>query len=324
VVQAFFIAHDVDRAFETVRDGDFDLPDEFVSDERMVRARDAIAAGQARVNIGMRMFAVVSMGNGESDDEQLAIDLRGVAARHVGLLAWLMSADLPASSLSALDRATFDLTIAELSRDGLLAPPPARLGEQLPRRPLCQMFGMQRGTPIDRYYLLQFIKEAVTGGLNAGRVLDVGGTLADRIAYRLRGVSSYDALDLEARHGVSIVGNAEEQHVVAPESIDTALLFNVLEHSQSPQLLVDNVRQWLAPGGSCLAMVPAAQRLHDFPVDWGRFSPRSFAALFSDFQHARLYVYGNLAGLAAEEFEPETLNEYLPDYPVAIAIHAVR
>jgi len=325
VLHAFFRHGARDAAHHALATGT-PVPAGTLADGRLLAARAALDGGAARVVIGPQMFSVVPMG-AQPVGDPLPMDVRGAARRWNGLLRWLLLGEVGEPP----GRTEFDRSVRVLTGEGLLVPRPAgtTLADALPRRPLCQMFGMQRGTPIDRYYLGRFVEEMRPRVTPAGHVLDVGGRTNDRLDYRLHGVHRYDALDVGGGPGVTVVADAEDRSAVAAGSVDTVLLFNMLEHCRDPRRVADNVHAWLRPGGSCLAMVPGAQRLHDFPRDYGRPTPDGLATLFAAFEEIEGRTYGNLAtaigslaGLAAEEFDPATLDEHLPDYPVATCIRA--
>lgn len=326
VLQAFLEHGNADAAHHALVTGT-PVPAGVLADDRLRAAREALAGGGARIVLGARMFSTVRTAPPPPGPDLLPLDTRGAAQRWTGLLRWLLLGEVE----PAPTRAELDDRVRALTAEGLLVPRPAgtALTDALPRRPLCQLFGMQRGTPLDRYYLTRFVEDVRPAVTPAGHVLDVGGETANRIEYRLHGVRRYDALDVAGGPGVTVVGDAADPGTVAAGSVDTVLLFNMLEHTPQPRVVVDNVHAWLRPGGTCLAMVPAAQRLHDFPRDYGRPSPATLAGLFDGFAEVESRSYGNLAtaigslaGLAAEEFDRETLDEQLPDYPVAVCLRA--
>lgn len=327
IMQAFFRTGVRDDAYDALIAGER-LPADFVGDGQLRAARTSLDADAARIVIGRHLFSIVAADGPPVTGDALPMDARGVAQRWNGLLRWLLLAELHAPGPT---RSEFDERVDELTDHGLLAPRPAgtALSDGLPRRPLCQLFGMQRGTPIDRYYLARFIDEARPHVTPAGRVLDIGGQTSNRREYCLTGVRRYDALNIVRGPGTTVVADAAERTAVAPSSVDTVLLFNMLEHCPEPQAVVDNVHEWLVPGGTCLAMVPGAQRLHNFPADYWRPTPDGLASLFKGYHEIENRSYGNLAtaigslaGLAAEEFDNATLDEYLPDYPVAACVRA--
>jgi SAM-dependent methyltransferase len=225
----------------------------------------------------------------------------------------------------------FAHVVASLEAIGVVAPARGAIdfGDLARRMPICPRFGFSRGTPIDRYYLRRFVDE-VRGEVR-GEVLEIGGNLIDRRAYGFGGVTAFHALELAPGPGVSIVGDAHAPEVIAPESFDAILAFNVLEHCAAPWVVAANIHRWLRPGGKAYCMVPSVQRVHRFPDDYWRPMPQGMERLFSMFRHRRLHVYGNpmtavaaLHGVAAEELRAQDLDATHPDYPVTTCIVAEK
>lgn len=227
--------------------------------------------------------------------------------------------------------AAFTKIVKTLESFGLLSPTKNSLdwGDFRRKVPICQAFGLTRGTPVDRYYLRQFIEE-IQEQVN-GKILEVGGTPKDKDFYQLNQGSSYQILNLEAGSGVDIVGDIHNPSVMEPESLDSVIIFNVLEHCYAPWIAVENIHKWLKSGGKCFAMVPNGIRVHATPVDYWRPLPDGMNFLFRNFSQQKLYVYGNpisviasYHGIAAEELSEEELNTFHPDYPVATCIVAEK
>lgn len=57
---------------------------------------------------------------------------------------------------------------------------------------------------------------------------------------------------------------------------NTAVLFNLLEHTFDPITITRNAARCLNPGGSMLFVVPSVWPLHDFPRDYCRLNPHWF------------------------------------------------
>jgi SAM-dependent methyltransferase len=148
---------------------------------------------------------------------------------------------------------------------------------------------------------------------------------------RLAQLADLRTLDRNAGPGIDIVADVHDAGSVAPESLDVVLLFNVLEHCVDPAVVVDNIHGWLREGGRCFCMVPNAQRQHDAPSDYWRFSPAGLEHLFRSWSATSVRTYGSLttvlgsyAGVAAEELDPEELARHDPAYPVATCLAATR
>jgi SAM-dependent methyltransferase len=228
-------------------------------------------------------------------------------------------------------RESFESVVAELADAGLLSPPRGAVDWGSLRRshPICKRFGFSRGTPIDRYYLDKFV--AQIRNRVVGATVEIGGARQNRELYRLTNVSEYTAIDAEAHDYVDVVGDAHESSLLAPDSADSILAFNVLEHCADPWLVARNMHRWLRTGGCAFCMVPNAQRVHNFPRDYWRPLPDGVNWLFRDFGSRELSQYGNPTsviashlGIAAEELTQAELDAQHPDYPVATCIVATK
>lgn len=234
-------------------------------------------------------------------------------------------ADYPALTLQ-----DFHSLAERLTADNLLTVSVGAIdfGDLKRKLPFCPQFGHFRGTPIDRYYLDKFVAE-IRSEVKA-TTLEIGGSKRNRELYKFTNATSYLAMDL-AGSELDITGDAHDPEVIEEGSLDTIVLFNVLEHCERPWIVVDNLYRWLKPQGQVFCMVPNAQRVHRVPQDYWRIFPDALNSLFARFPRRKLYVYGNplttLAayyGIAAEELSPEELDYYHPNYPVANCIHAEK
>lgn len=221
--------------------------------------------------------------------------------------------------------------VEHLEELGLLSPATNSInwGDLKKTVPICQAFGLTRGTPVDRYYLSQYLKEIQTQ--IDGNILEIGGIPKDKDFYEVNPGTSYQIMNIEPGLGIDIVGDAHDPSIIKPESFDSIVIFNVLEHCYAPWQVVENIYTGLKPGGKCFAMVPSAIRLHATPMDYWRPLPDAFAWMFRNFSNQKLYIYGNpmtviasYHGIATEELTTAELDAYHPDYPVATCIVAQK
>ncbi|AHJ26917.1 methyltransferase domain-containing protein [Nodularia spumigena CS-584] len=225
----------------------------------------------------------------------------------------------------------FRKLVEKLETIGLLSPATGSIdwGDLKKAVPICQAFGLTRGKPVDRYYLGKFIAEIKSQIV--GNILEIGGTPKDKDFYQINPGTSYKILNIEAGAGVDIVGDVHDVSIIKPESFDSVIIFNVLEHCYAPWIAVENILTWLKPGGKCFAMVPSAIRLHATPADYWRPLPDAFTYIFREYSQQQLYVYGNPTsaiasyhGIAVEELTTAELDAFHPDYPVATCIMAEK
>jgi SAM-dependent methyltransferase len=234
-------------------------------------------------------------------------------------------------SLPPLERPAFDLVVDELVSLGFLSPPVGEIqwGHFDRLSPFCPHYGFSRGTPIDRHYLHRFI-DTIRAEVS-GATLEIGGRSGNKAAYGFDACDHYAALDVSEGGGVDIAADVHDPAAWRDLSLDSVLAFNVLEHCESPWLVVENIHRWLKPGGKFFCLVPNAQRVHRDPKDLWRILPDGLERLLSPFGRVRITTYGSmvtfiaaLAGVSAEEVPPDRLDAIDRNYPVVTCAVAER
>lgn len=229
------------------------------------------------------------------------------------------------------DRESFIRTVEKLVRVGLLTLPidTINFGDFRRLTPFCPDYGFTRGTPMDRYYLKQFvssIKDEVIGD-----VLEIGGRKENQQTYGFAAADNYEVMDLVVQPDIDRIGDAHDRLACAPESRDSVILFNVLEHCECPSQILHNIFNWLRPGGKIFCLVPNVQRVHRDPKDYWRIYPDAFDAMLSRFTGVRVMSYGNLltsqaalTGICAEELCTDELDFHDSRYPVVTCAVAMK
>lgn len=257
-------------------------------------------------------------------DDFCVIDLTELSAEApVVLLGLAESRGVDCTMLPRLNAEEFLAVTKRFCSMGLLTIPVGkiRFGDFREYAPFCNNYGFTRGTPIDRYYLDQFIAE-IRDEVN-GDTLEIGGRKENRHRYGLRHVISYKVIDVIGGRSVDIVADAHDVTACSANSFDSILLFNVLEHCERPWVIASNLSTWLRPGGKVYCMVPVVQRIHGDPKDYWRILPDSLEFLFRDYHILKKGTYGNLmtsvaalSGIAMEELDLDELSPKNPQYPV--------
>ena len=237
----------------------------------------------------------------------------------------LISKLLPASLIRGLKRAT-------------RWPPVGRVDFGALRRltPVSNDFGLERGRPIDRFYIERFLEanaEDITG-----HVLEVA---TDEYTRRFGGprVEHTDVLHVSERlPGVTIVTDLTQAEALPPGVFDCVILTQTLQFIFDVHAALTNVSRALKPGGVLLATVPGISQVsrHD-ERRWGdywRFTTQSARRLTEQaFPGDRIVVEcaGNvlssiafLHGMAVEELEIDELEHRDPEYPLLITIRAQK
>ena len=213
---------------------------------------------------------------------------------------------------------------------------PVRWGNLRRLTPVSRLFGFDRGLPLDRHYIENFLELHRTDV--AGRVLEVGDPGYTRRFGEGR-VTRSDVLH-------AVAGNAEATLVGdlatgagLPEGVfDCMILTQTLPCIYDVEAAVANSYVALAPDGVLLATVPGIGQISRYDMDrWGdywRFTDASASRLFSRVfgaENVEVATYGNvlaacafLQGLAADELRREELDWRDPDYQVTIGVRAVK
>lgn len=238
---------------------------------------------------------------------------------------------LRSGRISTSQRRASDLgSIRQTIRTSLLL-----LGTMRRTYPISVGFGRAEGTPIDRYYIEQFLTE--NADAIQGRVLEVG----DR-EYTTRfgtGVSKSDIVNvLDGTPDTTILADLGDCPQIPDASFDCILLMQTLHYTYDMNATVRELHRILAPGGSVLCTVPGISQVSRYDMDrWGdrwRLTSLSATELFSaTFRPAdvRVTTYGNtlssiclLEGITAERLRPRELDACHEDYQLLVAIKAVK
>ena len=211
---------------------------------------------------------------------------------------------------------------------------PAWLGTMRRTTPLSEGWGYDRGLPIDRHYIEQFL--AGCRGDIRGRVLEVkDSSYTNRFGVA---VTESAILDVDpANPHATIVADLAAASAIPDESFDCFVLTQTLQFIYDTRGALCHACRILRPGGILLATVPAVSRIARRPGiagDYWRFTLASCEALFGEVFGAgqvRAIAYGNvlatiafLTGLACEDLTRRELLVQDPYFPLIIAVRAVN
>ena len=193
--------------------------------------------------------------------------------------------------------------------------------------PFSGHYGFDRGTPIDRYYVAQFM-EANRAGIS-GDVLEIQSAAYTQVYGH--DVRTSRTVDVDPSHGTDFVCDlAHSEGTLAAEAYDCFLMPNTLNHLRDLQSCLRQALRVVRPGGTILATVATLVPLTpDFNEYW-RITPAAWHMITADVWsgcEVAISTFGNvlaasaaMLGLAAEELSPEELDTHDPRYPVLIAI----
>jgi SAM-dependent methyltransferase len=76
------------------------------------------------------------------------------------------------------------------------------------------------------------------------------------------------------------------------ETIDNIICTEVLEHTQHPQELIDEMHRVLKKNGECYITIPWSARYHYIPYDYYRYTPSMLSIFFENFSKVEIINRG--------------------------------
>lgn len=211
---------------------------------------------------------------------------------------------------------------------------PAWLGTIRRTTPLSDAWGFDRGTPVDRYYIEQFLQEYQPD--IRGRVLEVKDSgYTDRYGAK---VQSREVLDIDSTNPrATIIADLAAAGAIPPNQFDCFILTQTLQYIYDTRAALAHAHRLLGPGGVLLVTVPSLSRMSgrfDPEVDYWRFTVHSCSFLFGEVfgaEQVTVRAYGNvlsaiafLTGMAYQELSRRELETHDDCFPVIIAVRAVK
>lgn len=212
---------------------------------------------------------------------------------------------------------------------------PVRMGSLRRTSPLSRQFGYDRGLPVDRYYLEQFLAE--NAQVIGGAVLEVGDSEYTR---RFGGSRVRQTDVLNIRPGgpeTTIVADLADGTGIPSDSFDCLVITQTLHLVYELAAAVHTLRRILRPGGTVLATFPGISPISSdvWAGSWNwALTPLSARRLFEEVfgeDNVEVRAYGNvlssvafLEGMAAQELRPAELDHLDSQYPMLVAVRAQR
>jgi SAM-dependent methyltransferase len=211
----------------------------------------------------------------------------------------------------------------------------ARFGSLRRLTPISPIFGLDRGLPIDRYYIEAFLDRHRTD--IRGRALEFGGTeYLDRFGDDR--VRQKDVFSYVPGPGATLVGNLTGPDVIAGSAFDCIVCTQTIQMIYDIQLAIRRLHAMLKPGGVLLVtangIVKTGRHLDtDAWADLWHITQQAARSLFEENFEGQFSVegYGNvlsaiahLHGLAASELTRDELDYQDRDFDVLVAVRAVR
>jgi SAM-dependent methyltransferase len=199
--------------------------------------------------------------------------------------------------------------------------------------PVSRSFGEDRGLPIDRYYINQFLNSQ--SHLITGTVLEIAD---DKYSKQFgKNVSKYEVLHINNDNPkATIIGDLAAIDTLPEDAIDCFICTQTFNFIYNFSDAIKGAHQLLKPGGYLLATLAGPCQISRYDMDrWGDYwrfttasAKRSFEAVFGK-ENVAVDYYGNclaavslIRGIATEEIATEKLDEKDADYEVIITVVA--
>jgi SAM-dependent methyltransferase len=201
--------------------------------------------------------------------------------------------------------------------------------------PVSRLFGYDRGTPVDRFYIERFLER--NSDSIRGRVLEIGD---DSYTRRFGGdrVTRRDVLHVHnGNPRATIVGDLASADTIPSETFDCAIITQTLQFLFDPLAGLRTLHRILRPGGTLLLTVPGLTVVSPEADEWSdlwlwSFTPASIRKSMEQAFQPGLWavqVYGNvlagvcaLQGIALEDISAAELEPHDPAYPIIISVRA--
>jgi SAM-dependent methyltransferase len=169
----------------------------------------------------------------------------------------------------------------------------------------------------------------------SGKILDIGAGESPW-KYLLGQDTIYQGVDITSAGEFGMIKNPDVicyDGLTIPlpsNEFDAGLCIEVLEHTQSPQVLLLEAFRVLKPGGKLLITVPWSARVHHTPFDCHRFTPFQLKSLMEQagFSECEIQTRGNnLCAIASKNtlvawalFFPHKKTSYLWSLPIGLLV----
>jgi len=201
--------------------------------------------------------------------------------------------------------------------------------------PVSEVFGLDRGVPIDRIYIEHFLYQ------NSEEIKGVVCEIAENKYSKKFGshVDKFEVLHVDKHNKLTtIVGDLTKVDLLPQNKIDCFIVTQTLNFIYDFKLAIKGIYSMLKDDGVALVTVAAISQISRYDMDrWGdywRFTDlsmkKAFAEVFGE-ENVEVVTYGNvlattafLQGISAEELTKDELFYKDKDYQMIITIKAIK
>jgi SAM-dependent methyltransferase len=201
--------------------------------------------------------------------------------------------------------------------------------------PISSIYGFDRGTPIDRYYIENFLK--ANNKDIKGRCLELLNGDYTKFFGKEK-VTKSDILDIDANNtAANIIGDLRHLSEIKDETYDCIILTQVLQFIDNLDSAISECHRILKRGGVLLATLPCLSRIDNISGlegDYWRFTKASASYVFQkkfNTNNIQTKTFGNVragiyfyAGIAKDEASKKVLRVSDPNFPLIVGVRAVK
>lgn len=200
--------------------------------------------------------------------------------------------------------------------------------------PVSRQFGLDRGMPIDRYYIEKYLEQHKVH--IHGRVLEIGD---NNYTHRFgTHVTRSDVLNVEPAPGTTIVGDLATGENIPHEAFDCIILTQSIQMIYDLKTAIKNAVKALKIGGALFISASGISQISRYDMDrWGeywRFTDKSLKLLLAEYlpeANIDVQAFGNVAsakafldGMAHHELPGDVLDYNDNDYQVVLVARAYK
>lgn len=234
-----------------------------------------------------------------------------------------------------IKKAIPDSILKKLGKSTSPSPGKVKMGDFNQTKPFGEEFGYDRGGPLDRYYIENFLEKNESSIM--GRVLEIGDN-EYTLRYGSAKVMQSDILHIdETNPYATFVGDLSDAPHLPDNSFDCIVLTQTLQLIYNYKAAVETCFRVLKPEGTLLITVPGIS--HIGQDQWGKywhwsFTNNSIAKILAEYflpDRIKIETFGNvliaaafLYGMGLPELTKEQMDVRDPHYQVIIAASAMK
>lgn len=200
--------------------------------------------------------------------------------------------------------------------------------------PISNVYGLDRGIPIDRYYIEKFLEENKIY-IN-GKCLEV---LNNQYTIKYgENIIISDIIDIDKNNKkATIYGDLRKMEMIKNDYYDCIILTQVFQFIDDLDSAIKECHRILKPGGTILATMPSVSRIDcvsGVDGDYWRFTKSSIKYLFEKIfkeKELKIETVGNvkicsnfLIGISQEEISKKQLNYNDINFPLLVTLRATK